>query len=260
MRNVWTLFGVGAFAAVGLATPLGCSSSTSSTACCTVTTEGESLCLCGTEAADGTSCSSSATGSSCTITCTQDGETETVGGTVTASCGATSMITIEGGVDTGCGYSGGPCCTDGTPCSGGCCDPAGQTCVFAGEECSGGNSVCTGSSCAPCGGTGQACCNGDQCTDGCCDTQSTPTTCVGVGSQCGDVGIEQVCLTGGICESCGDDGEPCCPGNTCSDATTVCVTTGASSTCSTCGYSGGPCCTMGTACMGGTTCNGTTCP
>jgi hypothetical protein len=165
-----------------------------------------------------------------------------------------------------CGFPGQPCCTEGgAACSDGCCDPQTKQCVGVDETCSGGTGTCvqaTGAStgsCTPCGATGQDCCPGDQCTSGCCDTNVNPGMCVGLGGTCSPIGtIMQVCPASGsaTCQSCGDEFDPCCPGNVCNGQGVVCMTTAGTAQCMTCGDLGDPCC-PGNVCSDGLSVCGT---
>ena len=88
------------------------------------------------------------------------------------------------GAGSACGDAGQPCCTTGTACDGGCCDPATRTCVMTLHPCSGAGQTCSLDacttactySCKVCGAAGAPCC-GTVCTDegACCDDNaSTP--------------------------------------------------------------------------------------
>jgi hypothetical protein len=56
------------------------------------------------------------------------------------------------------------------------------------------------------------------------------------------------------CVACGREGQTCCSGSICADATLVCQTAGlgGTSTCTTCGGTGQPCCANNTCTAGGT--------
>ncbi len=204
------------------------------------------------------------------------------------NCGG---VVVDGG--NNCGFPGQACCTTGTPCQDGCCDPANNQCVVSGQTCSGGSTVCSGvgGTCQACGAPGQPCCSGINCTGGCCDTSANPSVCVARGGMCTPTGtIQQVCpSSGSFCESCGSDGSPCCPGNVCSggsglycDSTNtcslcgndgeqccpgnqctggglVCNTAGGTPICQLCGSFGEPCCATGMACTSGYVCQAGTC-
>jgi hypothetical protein len=249
-------FAFGLIFVLGL--PAGCSgtSSSSSGVCCTAALNGVTICLCGTLSTEGEICTSSGSVSSCKIVCSEGSTTETLTGTGSVTCGNTES---DGGNNTTCGITGESCCTTGTACSDGCCDPGNNTCVFSGEQCAGGSSVCNGTACTPCGGAGEPCCGGDECTSGCCDDEANPAVCVAANAACAMIGEQRVC-TNGECEPCGEDGEGCCPpSNTCSETDLVCSSATGTPECTLCGFSGEPCCPQAPQCNSGT-CTGTTCP
>ena len=235
--------------AAALSVPSGCSSTSSD--CCSGTVNGSSLCLCGTLSQDGASCTASGTSASCSIACVMGTESIQIDGTPVAKCesstsdfggdaggecfGSSCSVTINapdsGSGFSDCGFAGEPCCTSGTICMDGCCDPSANTCVLDGEECSGGTAFCSGSACVTCGGAGQPCCEGDGCNgSGCCDVTANPEVCVASGAACGSAADDQVC-SGGACQACGTAGGPCCPGNTCTGDGLECSTLAGDATC-----------------------------
>jgi hypothetical protein len=125
------------------------------------------------------------------------------------------------------------------------------------QSCNGNNCVtCSNTSCSP------QCCNGLTCVSGgcvacghigmrCCGQPPTQAPCLDFQSEC-NVGV-----TPNMCEHCGNGGELCCGGSSCSVGFT-CMFASPQNRCFQCGDLHEPCC-GGTSCNGALMCNGSTC-
>src|SRR6185295_4069216 len=131
------------------------------------------------------------------------------------------------------GYSGAPCCTDGTvPCiSTACCDPATNKCRGPAENCTAHHTVCVANQCVACGAPNQPCCQifgtseNNACPlGGCCYYgEGQPAgSCIPQGSMCraATAMTEETVCRGSTCTSCGNTLETCCQGDKCTAANT----------------------------------------
>lgn len=83
-----------------------------------------------------------------------------------------------------------------------------------------------------------------------------PEPCTGTTIECGACIAGEACGAGHVCSvACGQSGQPCCTGSTCTETGTVC----SNGTCTACGGANQLCCTTGDACAAlGTFCSDTT--
>lgn len=195
----------------------------------------------------------------CTSTGVIDGTATTAA--IAANCGSQGAAYQSCLSGATCGQFDKPCCRGGGPaCGAGCCDPQTQRCLNAGMTCSQTNTVCAGTSCVGCGAPGDPCCGTTCPVSGCCDNPEQVLgagTCVAAGTACksppdggGSLSCEQ-----GYCSSCGTVSINCCPGDVCTEASTLC----SGGFCEHCGLRYEPCC-AGSACSeSGTQCTNGTC-
>lgn len=170
------------------------------------------------------------------------------------------------------------------------CDRAcgeGGTCVASECVCSGGRAYCDGTGCVDlttdashCGGCGVACTGGATCTGGACRCPAGGSYCPGVGcvdttsdwDHCGACGARcgyaDLACVDGLCDRCGDPGDPCCQrgavachtGTSCSAGVCTCLTgVACDGACVDTQTSPLHCGACGAACAAGEICSGGAC-
>jgi hypothetical protein len=176
--------------------------------------------------------------------CTGPGATCDVRAQRCVACGAVGAACCDGhACAAGACCSADVCVATGRACAR--CGAAGQPCCAGGSPCAGGSICSPESTCRTCGSPGEPCCAdgacsvGTYCSGGECVAPGTVTCPDGMGGR-----------RDGPC-SCGQEGQPCCPGplgspdqGVCAESYYTCLPdpSGGRPTCRICGNLGTPCC------------------